>query len=75
MEKTQDLIDKAVSLPIEERALLVDTLLRSMNPTDKINDKKWALLAVKRLEELKTGKVKGVPGEDVFHKLWKRFEK
>jgi putative addiction module component (TIGR02574 family) len=75
MEKTQDLIDKAISLPIEERALLVDTLLRSMNPADKINDKKWALLAVKRLEELKTGQVKGVPGEEVFQKLWNRFEK
>lgn len=75
MGKTQDLIDKAISLPIEERALLVDTLLRSMNPADKINDKKWALLAVKRLEELKTGQVKGVPGEEVFQKLWNRFEK
>lgn len=75
MGKTQDLIDEAVSLPIEERALLVDTLLRSMNPKNEDNDRKWASEAKVRLEELRSGKVKPVPGEVVFRKIWKRFEK
>lgn len=75
MGKTQDLIDEAISLPIEERALLVDSLLRSMNPLSKENDRKWALEAKKRLEELRSGKVKTISGEEVFNKVWKRFEK
>ncbi|MEW6186174.1 MAG: addiction module protein [Thermodesulfobacteriota bacterium] len=75
MGKTQELIDEAISLPIEERALLVDSLLRSMNPSNKDNDQKWASEAKLRLEELRSGKVKPIPGEDVFKNIWKRFEK
>ena len=75
MGKTQELIDEAVSLPIEERAILVDTLLQSMNPADKDNDLIWAKLAKKRLDDLHSGRVKSVSGEDVFKKVWKRFEK
>ncbi|NLD38173.1 MAG: addiction module protein [Desulfatiglans sp.] len=45
MSRIQDLIDEAISLPIEERAFLVDSLLRNMNPLDEENDKKWATKA------------------------------
>ncbi|MBW1800123.1 MAG: addiction module protein [Deltaproteobacteria bacterium] len=55
MGKTQDLIDEAISLPIEERAILVDSLLCSMNPSSEENDQKWASEAKKRLEELRHG--------------------
>ena len=75
MGKTQNLIDEAISLPIEKRVLLVDSLLQSMNPINKENDQKWALEAKTRLEELRSGKVKSVPGDVVFKKIWKRFEK
>jgi len=75
MGKTQNLIDEAISLPIEKRALLVDSLLQSMNPINKENDQKWALEAKMRLEELRSGKVKSIPGDVVFKKIWKRFEK
>ncbi len=75
MGKTQDLIDEAISLPIEERALLVDSLLRSMNPLNEKNDQKWASEAKRRLEELRSGKVKPIPGEEVFDKIWKRLDK
>jgi putative addiction module component (TIGR02574 family) len=75
MSKTQDLIDEAISLPIEERAILVDSLLRSMNPLDEKNEKKWAVEAKRRLEELRAGKTTSVSGEEVFEKIWKRFEK
>ena len=75
MTKTKDLIDEVISLPLEERALLVDSLLKSMNPLDKENDKKWAAEAKRRLEDLRTGKVAPVSGEEVFNKIRNRFEK
>ena len=75
MGKTQDLIDEAISLPIEERAILVDSLLQSINPLNKENDQKWALEAKRRFEELRSGKAQSIPGEEVFAKIWKRFKK
>ena len=75
MSKTQDLIDEAISLPLEERALLVDSLLQSMNPLDEKNNKKWAAEAKRRLEELRTGNVKPISGELVFEKIQSRFKK
>lgn len=75
MGKTQDLIDEAISLPIEERVLLVDSLLRSLNPSNNENDQKWASEAKMRLEELKSGKVRPIPGEEVFRNILKCFGK
>ena len=72
---TKQLIDEAVLLPVEERALVVDTLLRSLNPPESEVDKTWAQEAQRRLAELRSGRIKGIPGEDVFAQVWKRFEK
>ena len=71
--KTKDLIAEAISLPVEERAMVVDSLLRSLNPPESEIDKKWAALVKQRLGELRSGKVKAVPGEEVFRRIWNRF--
>lgn len=73
--KTKELIEEVISLPIEERALIADSLLRSLNPVEPDIDKKWVRLARKRLEELKSGKIKSVPGDEVFKRIWQRFSK
>ena len=73
--KTKNLIDEAVSPPVEERALIVDCLLRSLNQPESDIDKEWAAVAKRRLDELRLGKVEAVPGEVVFERIWKRFEK
>ena len=46
-----------------------------MNPLNKENDQKWTLEAKRRFEELRSGKVQSIPGEEVFAKIWKRFKK
>lgn len=68
--KIKDLIDEAEALPVEERALVVDSLLRSLNPPESRIDEKWASVAQKRLKEIRSGAVEAVPGEDVFAKIW-----
>ena len=45
MPATRDLIAQAMSLPVEDRALVVDSLLRSLNPPDSDIDRKWAAVA------------------------------
>jgi putative addiction module component (TIGR02574 family) len=73
--KTKDLIAEAISLPVEERAMVVDSLLKSLNPPESEIDKKWAAVAKRRLEELRSGEVKAIPGEEVFRRIWNRFPK
>jgi putative addiction module component (TIGR02574 family) len=72
--KIKDLIEEAESLPVEQRTMVVDSLLRSLNPPESEIDKKWAAVARKRLEEIRSGTIAAVPGEQVFEKIWKKFE-
>ncbi|MFH1115581.1 MAG: addiction module protein [Pseudomonadota bacterium] len=72
---TRELIEEALSLPVEERALVVDSLLRSLNTYEIPIDAQWADLARKRLQELRSGTVKPVPGDEVFAKVLARFAK
>lgn len=72
---TKELIAEAVSLPVEERVIVADSILRSLNTPEPDIDKKWTAIAQQRLEELRSGKVKPIPGEQVFAKVWKRFER
>jgi hypothetical protein len=40
---TKELIDEAVPLPVEERALVADSLRRSLNQPESEIDKNWQL--------------------------------
>jgi putative addiction module component (TIGR02574 family) len=71
----QQLIDEAVSLPVEERVLVIDSLLRSLNQPESELDKEWAAAANRRLLELRAGSVDAVPGKEMFERMWKRFDK
>lgn len=63
---TKKIIEEALSLPVEERALIADWLLRSLNMPNAGIDAKWMEVAKRRLQELRSGKVKPVPGDVVF---------
>jgi putative addiction module component (TIGR02574 family) len=73
MPSTAQIIHEAESLPVEERTLVIDSLLRSLNQPDPEIDRKWAAVAKRRLDELRSGRVKPVPGEEVFAKIRQRF--
>ncbi len=72
---TERLIEEAFSLPVEERALIADSLLPSLNTPDAAIDAKWMEVAKRRREELRTGKVKPIPGDEVFSEIAERFAK
>ena len=73
MIKTEDLIAEVMSLPVEVRIQLADKLLRSLNPSRKEIDEAWATEAEKRVEEIRTGQVKTIPGDEVFTKIGNRL--
>jgi len=73
--KTVDLIDEVASLPVEERARVVDTLLRSLNTPESVVDSAWMEVAQRRLDELRAGRVEAIPGEAVFERIHQRYGK
>ena len=73
MHNTEEIIQEATSLPVEERILVVDSLLRTLNMPDPDIDKEWAVVAKRRLAELRSGRVNPVPGDQVFTRIRERF--
>lgn len=70
---TTDLMTEAASLPLEERAHLVDSLLQTLNPVDKPAADAWLDLARRRLDDLDSGRVTAIPGVAVFDKVRQRL--
>jgi len=71
--KPRELIAEALSLPVEERAIVVDFILRSLNSPEDDIDRQWIAEAERRLDEVRTGRVKAIPGDQVFAQIRKRF--
>ena len=74
MNTEEKLINDAISLPVEIRTKIVEKLLLSINPINKKIDELWSAEAERRVEEINTGIVKTISGEEVFKKIFKQFE-
>lgn len=70
---TADLIAEAASLPLEERARVVDSLLQTLNPVDESASAAWLAVARRRHEEIASGRVDAIPGDAVFEKVRHRL--
>ena len=58
---------RALELPPKERARLAQRLITSLDPeSDRDAEQVWHQEAERRLDELESGKVAGIPGEQVF---------
>jgi len=75
MHGMKEIIQEAKSLPVEERAMVIDSLLRTLNPPSAEIDREWVRVAKRRLAELRSGSVKPIPGDKVFAKIRERFER
>lgn len=71
MATTSDRVfEEALSLPVDVRLSLVERLLASLNlPIDEEIDRLWAEEAERRLSQIEEGKVKLVPGKEVFNRI------
>ena len=75
MPSTLEIIHEAEALPVEERTLVVDSLLQTLNRPDPTIEKKWIEVAKRRMEELRSGQVEGIPADEVFARIQQQFIK
>lgn len=74
--ETTKLEEKLLSLPCADRIYLAEKLLKNPNsPSCAEIDRAWAEEAGKRIDELETGKVQTIPGEQAFKEIRTRIKK
>jgi len=61
-----EILEQALRLRPEERSMIVEGLLRSLDAPDPRIDKIWAEEAERRLKAYRDGKIGGIPIEEVF---------
>lgn len=68
MSMTVDqLVQEALLLPGQARALLADKLVESLNTAEADDIQRlWAKEGIRRRDEIRSGRVKAIPGEDVI---------
>ena len=62
----KEILEQAMMLKAEERFMIVESLLKSLDEPDRNIDEIWAEEAEKRLKAYRDGKLEGIPMEDVF---------
>ena len=68
-DPARELESKALKLPAKERARLAERLISSLDQeTDPGVQEFWLQEAERRLDELESGGVSGVPADQVFEK-------
>jgi len=61
----EQIVDEALGLPSDARALLADRLVESLDPAeDGYVRQLWAAEALRRRDEVRAGEVRAVPGEE-----------
>ncbi|MCP4675685.1 MAG: addiction module protein [Deltaproteobacteria bacterium] len=72
----EDIVSRALALPVDARVQLVEQLLGSLNiPTRKDINDLWANEAERRVSQIDKGEVELVPGEEVFSRIRNDFQK
>jgi len=67
------LAESVVQLPLKERAFLAERLLDSLEEADL--EQSWMDEAKRRRDEVRSGKVKPIPAEEVYRRIEKLLKK
>ena len=63
---SKDILKQALKLKPDERFMVVEGLIKSLDAPDNSLDKIWADEAEKRLIAYRAGKLEGIPMEEIF---------
>ena len=64
---TNEIIQEAINLKPQEKYLIIESLILSLNVLDKDIEKIWIEESQKRLDEYKNGNLKTLSFEEVFN--------
>jgi len=62
----KDVLEEALKLKPDERFMVVEGLIKSLDEPDSSLDAIWAEEAEKRLSAYRTGNLEGIPMEEIF---------
>lgn len=73
--ETSELLAKALQLSSEQRGLLIGRLVDSLDdePADPDAEEAWGHEIRRRIDDIRAGKVKLIPGEEVLRELAQDF--
>ncbi len=66
MEKSKKILEEALKLKPQERFLLIEGLIQSLDEPNKTIDEIWINESEKRLKAHREGRLQGIPYENVF---------
>ena len=65
------MLEQIASYPVEDRVMMANAIIESLNSIDPDVDAAWGAVARRRMKELRSGKVRGVPASRVFSRARK----
>lgn len=73
--QVSEVLEKALALSTQERGLLIDHLIESLDqaPAEEGVEEAWDAEIKRRVDDIRAGKVKMIPGERVLRELAKEF--
>jgi putative addiction module component (TIGR02574 family) len=63
---SKEILDQALKLKPVDKIILIDGLIKSLDQPDRSIDEIWAVEAERRLMAYRSGKLEGVPLEEIF---------
>jgi putative addiction module component (TIGR02574 family) len=73
--QASDVLEKALTLSLHERGLLIDRLVESLDEAspEAGAEEAWAEEIKRRVDDVRSGKVEMIPGEEVRRRLGRRL--
>lgn len=71
MKRTvEQIAEEVLSLPSEDRALLADRLVESLDPLDDSSLRQiWTTEALRRRDDVRNGRVQTIPGDEALARV------
>jgi len=73
--QVSEVLEKALTLSTQDRGLLIDRLIESLDegPAEEGVEQAWAEEIKRRVDDIRSGRAKTIPGEQVLRELANEF--